>query len=598
MISIRSVLVFGFCGLLGLAVIAVGLVGVGGAFDNTFVLIARDAVSLVDDADQRLQEELQPIEDQARYIESRFATGDLSFDDPDRLVLALESSTAPIPDLGGMLLVDANGVGYRWVGRRRIDAVPEITTGNFGDIYPEYSLGTIIEMARETEGSVWRRPAWIAELGQTIINLHTSLWRDGQFLGVLVQGKTVADLSVRLRSIQRGTSAVPFLLYNDSHVLAHPILGFVNLDVSLEEPLPSLQEFSDPVLGGYAEREPMRIDQDDITASIDLAQVDMANGWFMFATRDISNIAADRPITVGFYFDEDHYQEVWNRLLRMSAVAVVVLVLSVLAALYVSKATMRPIQALADASQIVANGDLENVPVFPRTRMRELAEAAAAFREMVAGLKERERIMDLFGRVVPHKVAERMLQSPEDLAPQTVTATVLFCDLEGFTRMTEELGPERVIAVLNAYFTDMVDIVHEQDGIVTQFQGDAILAVFNLPLADPDHAQKAVLAARTMRAHLRDRDYGGRKLRNRIGIATGPMIAANVGAETRMNYTVHGDTVNLASRLENMNKEYQTDILIADTTAGLLHDIPIQKLGSVQVRGRDAPAEVYTLQDT
>jgi len=594
LVSIRSVLIYGFCGLLTLAVSAVGLVGVGGAFDNTLQLFAQDAVTLVDEAEQRLVEELAPIEIQARFIASEFENGNLQFNDADRIKAVLEASSAPIPDIGGMLLIRPDGFGHRLTGDRWIDGMPDFSSGNFLDAYGGATFQKVILEAAETGGPVWREPYWIPELQQTVINLHTPIWHDGEFLGVFIQGKFVADLSIRLSNLQRNEFAVPFMLYNGTRVLAHPFMAQGEVNSMQQAPLVSVGEFPDPIIRAIVRLEPLRDTELADANNVDVGQAEVNEIWHLFASRTLTDLGADRPISIGYYFNEQYYAESWNRLMHMIGAASLVLILSVAAAIYVSRATMRPIQALADASHIVAEGDLNNVPVFPKTRMRELADAAEAFKEMVAGLKERERIMDLFGRVVPQKVAERMLQSPDDLAPQTVTATVLFCDLAGFTRMTEELGPEKVVSVLNAYFTDMVDIVHEQDGIVTQFQGDAVLAVFNLPIADPEHAQKAAQAALDMRAHLQTREYSGQTLRNRIGIATGPMIAANVGAETRMNYTVHGDTVNLASRLEQMNKEYSTDIMIADTTAQLLADIPLRKLGSVPVRGRDAPVEVFT----
>ena len=201
--------------------------------------------------------------------------------------------------------------------------------------------------------------------------------------------------------------------------------------------------------------------------------------------------------------------------------------------------------------------------------------------------------MDLFCRVVPTAVAERMLRSPKELAPQKVEATVLFCDLVGFTTLCEGLETDHLVQVLNAYFTDMVDIIQGQGGIVTQFQGDAILAVFNVPLGDRDHPAKALAAGRAMHLHLENSTFLTQKLAIRVGIATGPVIAANVGAASRMNYTVHGDTVNLAARLENLNKTYGTKIILSAETAERSGALDIMSLGLVEIRGRTQPTEVF-----
>lgn len=590
--SIRSIMLFGFCGLLGGSIAIVILVGLFGTIGNSLTLIARDAVHTVDEAERRLIGELAPIEHQARFIAQQIESGRLRFDDRDRVVLMMEAAMGTLPDLAGMLLVDPNGVGYRFLGDRRTGAFPEVTVANFADIR---GLSKVIERARDTTDSVWLRPVWLPELRQALINLHTPLYRDGQFVGLLIQGKAVADLSIRLRALADGDERVPFLLYDGGWVLAHPGLAELALDGSEDAPLPGVKTFQDAVLQGFTELDEAMSQNFVDDARTRLGNYDFGDEVYFFASRELTGIAADRPVTVGVYQNIETYESITVRTVGMIAVGVAVLILSVVAALWLARTTARPVTALAEAFRRVRDGDLDKVPTLPPSRLKELNDASRAFEGMVAGLRERERIRALFGRVVPEKVAERMLTSSADLAPQTAEATVLFCDLADFTRMTEELGAERLVSVLNRYFTDMVDIVHAHGGIVTQFQGDAILAVFNLPVADPEHVGNAIAAAKEMRGHLVACDYDGRRLRNRIGIATGSLIAANVGAQSRMNYTVHGDTVNLAARLESMNKELGTTILI-DAAAARAASLPLSPKGSIAVRGQSAPVEVYTLE--
>ena len=168
-------------------------------------------------------------------------------------------------------------------------------------------------------------------------------------------------------------------------------------------------------------------------------------------------------------------------------------------------------------------------------------------------------------------------------------------DVAGFTALAEKVGPVAIVNILNAYFAELVTIVEAHDGVVTQFQGDAILAVFNVPRPVPEHALRAVDAARAIQILVSGRTFVGHSLQCRIGIATGDVLAGNVGAPGRMNYTVHGDAVNLAARLEQLNKEHGTDILVAESTVSKIGEPGFRHIGSIDVRGRTARITVYTL---
>jgi len=171
---------------------------------------------------------------------------------------------------------------------------------------------------------------------------------------------------------------------------------------------------------------------------------------------------------------------------------------------------------------------------------------------------------------------------------------VLLCDLEGFTPLTQSLGAAGVVEFLNEYFEDMVAILERHRGVITQFQGDAILAVFNVPIADPAHAENAVRAALEMVATTESRRYAGVQAHNRVGLCTGQVVAGAVGSRGRMTYTVHGNAVNMAARLEAMNKEYGTRVLMSTYTARQCRGIALRRLADAEVRGYDAPIELYT----
>ena len=210
---------------------------------------------------------------------------------------------------------------------------------------------------------------------------------------------------------------------------------------------------------------------------------------------------------------------------------------------------------------------------------------------------ERRSISEVFGRYVPRAVADMVISDKGSLAPIERTATVLFIDIAGFTNLTERLGPVRVVEMLNDYFDVVTRIIGEHNGVVTQYQGDAVLATFNVPLADEDHARRAVECASEVLQTVGSSTFGGESVEVRVGVNTGLLVAGNVGGGGRQNYTVHGDTVNLAARLEAMNKELGTRLLVSESTAQCLDRPDLEPVASVEVRGLSGERPVFSLRD-
>lgn len=185
------------------------------------------------------------------------------------------------------------------------------------------------------------------------------------------------------------------------------------------------------------------------------------------------------------------------------------------------------------------------------------------------------------------------------LEPVEGTATVLFIDISGFTKMTEASGPRRVVGVLNAFFDAATETINRYDGVVAHFIGDGIMATFNLPVEDPAHAENAVRAALEIVKLTAAQKFNGEYLSIRAGIATGPVIAGSVGGGGRQSYSLYGDTVNLSARLEVLNKKHGTQPLIDAATVERLIDISVREIGRIEVRGFSEPAAVFTpLADT
>ena len=204
-------------------------------------------------------------------------------------------------------------------------------------------------------------------------------------------------------------------------------------------------------------------------------------------------------------------------------------------------------------------------------------------------------IREIFGKYVPESVAKQIVAGKGMLEPTQTTATILYSDIESFTSTAESVPPAQVVQMLNEYFPTVIEPITRRGGVVNQFQGDAMLVTFNVPVQDPQHADHAVRAALEIQEVLKEKTFAGITLRTRIGINTGEVIAGNVGTGDRINYTVHGDAVNLAARLEQLNKQHGTLVLISDSTTALLEEeYAIEPLGEVEVRGKTQAVRIFS----
>ena len=265
---------------------------------------------------------------------------------------------------------------------------------------------------------------------------------------------------------------------------------------------------------------------------------------------------------------------------------------------FVTRSLLRPIRILSRAMAKVAQGDLtERVPV---TSNDEVGALTGQFNNMVEGLRERERIRETFGRYVDESVASTILHREGQgvLAGETREATILFTDIAGFTTIAEYLPPEELVAVLNEYLETVLEPIRTHGGVVNTFIGDGLFASFNMPLECENHGAAAVRAAIDIQRAVGNRTFGdlGVALATRIGISTGHVIGGSVGAGQRMSFTLLGDTVNLASRLEELNKHHGTRILVSESTCMACNGaFAFDPLGRVAVRGRSDTIAIFSV---
>jgi adenylate cyclase len=229
----------------------------------------------------------------------------------------------------------------------------------------------------------------------------------------------------------------------------------------------------------------------------------------------------------------------------------------------------------------------------------ELEDLAEGFNQMVDGLKERDKLRTTFGKYMTEAVVEHLLAGKVTLGGESLTVTILFSDIRSFTSISEKMDAQALVALLNEYFTEMVSIVMQHDGVVDKYIGDAIMAVFGAPVPRADDAKNAVRAAVHMRealARLNEKlvARGVAPLATGIGLHTGEVVAGNIGSEQRMEYTVIGDAVNLASRLEGSTKDFHVGVVMSQATYELTKDVvETRPLKEIVVKGRAEAVMTY-----
>jgi len=289
-----------------------------------------------------------------------------------------------------------------------------------------------------------------------------------------------------------------------------------------------------------------------------------------------------------------------NRLLREAGVDFVsAVVAAAMIYIWISQALTRPVARLDRGMQQVADGNL--AVRLPVTSDDEVGRATSGFNQMVEGLAERQYLRDTFGKYVHESVAEAILENQDAggrVADTLAEATLMFTDIEGFTTLAETLDPADVAQLLNIYFGTVVPVIHAHRGVVNNCIGDGLFASFNLPLPLEQHAAAAIRAALAMQKALAGVAFpAGLKIRTRIGINTGPVVGVTIGTAQWLSYTLLGDAVNIASRVEQLNKQFGSLILATESTVRAAGPgFPSTRLGDTDIRGHQGNVVVYRIE--
>ena len=297
--------------------------------------------------------------------------------------------------------------------------------------------------------------------------------------------------------------------------------------------------------------------------------------------------------------EEAAFAEVNNIQRRNLYLTIVVVMLAILIVFFFARGLTQPVLKLVTAARMIRDGNYA-VNLEPKTQ-DEIGLLTDSFNSMSHGLKERENLKVSFGKFVDKELTEMAMSGELALGGERKEVAVFFSDIRGFTAMSEKLRPEEVVEFLNGYFTRMVRCVNETNGRVDKYIGDALMAVWGAFRPHGNEAENAVNAALRMREELIDFNKGRGGSRKPLihmgaGINLGPVVAGQIGSDEKLEYTVIGDTVNLASRVEALTKHFGVDILITsyvlDRVKGLYQ---VEKMDDMRVKGKTKPITVFAV---
>lgn len=584
-VSVAHLLVSVFGLLIILGFCALAYIAIKESRNTTMEQLTNFAESIMTSISERLVERITPVQEQLRYLSSGSTVDVIAEGDYKRLGQTLDGALAATPQVLGLGFIGVRG-DMTYVNRDERSVM-------IGD-WRQRSMPQIKRFLSHEPGSlVWLDPQWSEALGRSIMPALMPVKDGERFLGLIIAVIAIEDLSAFLVELQSEFDGVPFVLFNTQTALAYPRLEeHYELPSGPGRPLPLLAELDDRVLEAYGAGEQKAFNLID-SPHMNSEQVSLDDGRYVLLTKTLSEGALPSWI-IGTYYSWDIISERTSRVYIILGASMVVLLLMLLGAIWLSRRISNAVNRIVQAFDTFAHSDLSEVPRLQGSSITELNRVAMAFNLMVSSLRDFQCVKSMFVRYVPDPVAQNLLKGRGVLEPQEVEATVLFCDLQGFTQLAQQIQPADIVDVLNSYFTMVAECLEEEGGVITQFQGDAVLAIFNVPLPLEQHERRAIRAARKIVERIDQNTYAGRKLQCRIGICTGPLIAGVVGARDRVNYTVHGDTVNLAARLEQINKVYGTRILIDESTAKGAEPNSVRLVAETLIRGREGRIKVFT----
>lgn len=434
-------------------------------------------------------------------------------------------------------------------------------------------------------GSMLSKPYVFSATGKVGITLATAFPSNEAVVGAHY---SVNEISRSMKAFDVSPSSVAFLIGEDNTIIGHPYLSpAIQTAEGILRPA-VLSDYDDPILSAVSKHIANK-DHGRVT------KLHIDGKKYVTYVSDSKSLEGFK-FTVGFATPESDLTGEIDKLQKHAAmITFIVMGISVVILLLTTKYLSSPINRLTKMAHSIANLDLRKMPPI-ETRIKEIAYLSDTMERMRDSLST-------FGQYVPHQLVKRILINSDTakLGGEKREVTVMFSDVQGFTRTSETMDPEEILPLISSYFQVMTDCIMEHQGIVDKFIGDAVMAIWNAPDYDQHHIVHACQSALKAKVDLEEfnKTLEARNLPSfftRIGLNTGVCVVGNVGSDDRKDYTIFGPMVNMAARMESLNKDYGTQILVTDVLFNKVKDkFEFRYVDQVIPKGAKNPMDIYEL---
>jgi len=600
-ISIRNLLVLSSGGLVLAATAALLWVALGVSTRNTFELLNDRIMLILDGIESEVRDKLDTGAGLVEGIANEMKTEHFHAISREEILDTFTVLLATASEVEVLLYWDKNFVRH---------GVARLPDGTYFRLKPEAGIDARMRESLETLDKkvpfAWGEP--VEDDGVTFLNVVSgvdSTKSDVAYVGAAV---SLNQFSRFVAEIGANYDATAFILYGDSSLLAHPDLAGSEEGMTSPGVVP-IAEASDPVIANLDTAKPagfinlgknrvsLAAGRQDADTKVEHLVVDGTD--YLVLLRGVTGYG-DVPITVGAYYRQSQFSDVVQRLLMSAIVGVGIAMLAVIVAIVLGRFISRPVRRLADSAAAIGRLDLENAPRPTGSAIRELDDQARAFNVMLDGLK-------VFETYVPRQLVERLiaLGGNSAIASETREVTVMFTDIVGFTAISDHMGAEETAAFLNRHFGLLANCIREESGSIDKYIGDAVMAFWGAPDRMDDHPERAVAAARRIAETITADNWrrarkGLKPVRVRIGLHSGEVVVGNIGAPGRVNYTIVGDTVNVAQRIEALGHKLDdgSDVVVlmsAETARLAAVGADGESVGAYELAGVSAVVPVVRL---
>ncbi|GAA0772991.1 adenylate/guanylate cyclase domain-containing protein [Roseibium denhamense] len=511
----------------------------------------------------------------------------------------LFGALAPMEQVSFISVVNSEGKGIE-VDRGDADGRFEGGDIDIPKDLPQFA--TLLKQAEQDETPFWSDPIYLAERNHTYFVYVRPLRQKGKPSGAAFIGMSLHRMSDITWYISTDDITVFLMREGSTEIIAHPDLHEKYEDLSADTPLIGVSNAPDDFLAGFHDL------RDEQSHLFDIAQdLDLMSGYtsddekrFLIVERKNEELKG-LPVRIGVHFPAEFLDQPVHQLFVALAIATALLLMSLIGSVVLARRIALPIQRAATSAKDVARLNLGTVKPLPKSRIRELDDLATGFNAMVGGLAA-------FNRYVPTSLVKRLMtEGRTESPPEERDVAVLFTDIAGYTAVSEGMTASETAAFVNHHLSLIGAEITRQNGTIDKYIGDAVMAFWGAPETLDAPAVPAAKAAVAISAAVRAdnlirRQNGKPPVRIRVGIHVGPLVVGDIGAPERVNYTVIGDTVNVAARLESLGKEIDPSaevIILAskEVEEGLPETFGRQEIGPHHVKGRTEPVEVIRLSE-